>query len=56
VTEQTIKFHLTNVYRKLRVANRTEAARWAFTHGLVGEAEPVDDLLLDRAAAAARAG
>ena len=56
VTEQTIKFHLTNVYRKLRVANRTEAARWAFTHGLVGGAEPVDDLLLDRAAAAARAG
>jgi DNA-binding NarL/FixJ family response regulator len=37
VTEQTVKFHLTNVYRKLGVANRTEAARWAFEHGLVGE-------------------
>ena len=35
VTEQTVKFHLTNIYRKLEVANRTEAARWAFTHGLV---------------------
>ena len=35
VTEQTIKFHLSNVYRKLNVANRTEAARWAQVHGLV---------------------
>ena len=25
VTEQTIKFHLSNIYRKLNVANRTEA-------------------------------
>ena len=39
VTEQTVKFHLTNIYRKLRVANRTEAARWAFAHGLVSEPE-----------------
>jgi DNA-binding NarL/FixJ family response regulator len=29
VTEQTIKFHLSNIYRKLGVANRTEASRWA---------------------------
>jgi DNA-binding NarL/FixJ family response regulator len=35
VTEQTVKFHLSNVYRKLGVANRTEAARWAQVHGLV---------------------
>jgi len=35
VTEQTVKFHLSNVYRKLSVANRTEAARWAQLHGLV---------------------
>jgi DNA-binding NarL/FixJ family response regulator len=42
VTEQTVKFHLTNVYRKLHVANRTEAARWAFAHGLTdGERETV---------------
>jgi DNA-binding NarL/FixJ family response regulator len=34
VTEQTVKFHLTNIYRKLRVANRTEAARYAYEHGL----------------------
>jgi DNA-binding NarL/FixJ family response regulator len=40
VTEQTIKFHLSNVYRKLDVANRTEASRWAQLHGLLGR-EPV---------------
>lgn len=34
VTQQTVKFHLTNVYRKLGVANRTEAARYAYEHGL----------------------
>jgi DNA-binding NarL/FixJ family response regulator len=28
VTEQTVKFHLSNVYRKLNVANRTEASWW----------------------------
>ena len=35
VTEQTVKFHLTNIYRKLGVANRTEAARHASRRGLV---------------------
>lgn len=35
VTEQTVKFHLTNIYRKLHLANRTEAARYAYQHGLV---------------------
>jgi DNA-binding NarL/FixJ family response regulator len=35
VGEQTIKFHLSNVYRKLHVANRTEASRWAASHGLL---------------------
>jgi DNA-binding NarL/FixJ family response regulator len=34
VTEQTVKFHLTNIYRKLGVANRTEAARYAYIHHL----------------------
>ena len=36
VTEQTVKFHLSNVYRKLEVSNRTEASRWAQVHGLLG--------------------
>jgi DNA-binding NarL/FixJ family response regulator len=35
VTEQTIKFHLSNIYRKLDVANRTEASRWAHLRGLL---------------------
>ena len=34
VTEQTVKFHLTNIYRKLGVSNRTQAARYAHQHGL----------------------
>jgi DNA-binding NarL/FixJ family response regulator len=35
VTEQTVKFHLSNIYRKLDVANRTEASRWAQVRGLL---------------------
>jgi DNA-binding NarL/FixJ family response regulator len=35
VSEQTVKYHLTNIYRKLHVANRTEAARLGYRHGLV---------------------
>jgi DNA-binding NarL/FixJ family response regulator len=37
VTEQTVKFHLSNVYRKLHVSNRTEASRWAQLNGLLGD-------------------
>jgi DNA-binding NarL/FixJ family response regulator len=39
VTEQTVKFHLSNVYRKLDVGNRTEASHFAHVNGLVGAAE-----------------
>jgi DNA-binding NarL/FixJ family response regulator len=35
VTEQTVKFHLSNIYRKLGVSNRTEASRWAQLNGLL---------------------
>jgi DNA-binding NarL/FixJ family response regulator len=35
VTEQTVKFHLSNIYRKLDVSNRTEASRWAQRQGLL---------------------
>jgi DNA-binding NarL/FixJ family response regulator len=40
VTEQTVKFHLSNIYRKLGVANRTEASRYAHLHGLLGDQTP----------------
>lgn len=36
VTEQTVKFHLSNVYRKLDVGNRTEASHYAHVNGLIG--------------------
>jgi len=35
LAEQTVKFHLTNIYRKLGVGNRTEAVRLAYQHGLI---------------------
>lgn len=35
VTDQTVKFHLSNVYRKLGVRNRFEATRWAWENGLL---------------------
>jgi DNA-binding NarL/FixJ family response regulator len=34
VTEQTVKFHLSKIYRKLGVANRTEASRYALLNDL----------------------
>ncbi len=43
LSEQTIKYHLTNVYRKLGVSSRTEAARFAYDHGLAGSPWPGTD-------------
>jgi DNA-binding NarL/FixJ family response regulator len=34
LSDQTVKFHLHKIYRKLKVENRTEAAKYAFDHGL----------------------
>ncbi len=39
ITVQTVKFHLTSIYRKLGISNRTEAARWALGKGLDHESE-----------------
>lgn len=41
VTEQTVKFHLSNVYRKIDVGNRTEASRWAQVNGLLSDGSDV---------------
>jgi DNA-binding CsgD family transcriptional regulator len=45
VTDQTVKFHLSNVYRKLGVSNRFEASRWAWEQGLLNEPQVEDQPL-----------
>jgi DNA-binding NarL/FixJ family response regulator len=35
LTEHTVKFHLSKIYRKFGVSNRTEASRYAVRHGLL---------------------
>ena len=42
ITRDTVKFHVRNIYRKLGVGNRTEAARYAYQRGLVPN--PVEEL------------
>jgi two-component system NarL family response regulator len=42
ITPQTVKFHLTNAYRKLGVKNRAEATRVAIELGLTA-LDPTDD-------------
>jgi len=40
ITRQTVKFHVSNVYRKLDVSNRTEACHYAHVNGLLSDTEP----------------
>jgi DNA-binding NarL/FixJ family response regulator len=42
VTQQTVKFHLSNIYRTLGLANRTAAAHYAHSRALLG-AGPAPD-------------
>ena len=48
LAEQTVKFHLTNIYRKLNVRGRTEAVHWAYHHGLADATQVpgVDSLMV----------
>jgi DNA-binding NarL/FixJ family response regulator len=39
ITQQTVKFHVSNIYRKLDVANRTEACHYAHVNDLVAPRE-----------------
>jgi DNA-binding NarL/FixJ family response regulator len=50
VTEQTIKFHLSNVYRKLGVANRTEASHYAHVNRLIEPGRQLTAVRSERAA------
>jgi DNA-binding NarL/FixJ family response regulator len=40
ISEKTVKFHLTNIYRKLGVHNRTGAMRYAYEHDLISTVPP----------------
>lgn len=44
VTDQTIKFHLANTYKKLGVRNRVEASHWAISRGLVSPIRALESI------------
>jgi DNA-binding NarL/FixJ family response regulator len=53
VTDQTVKFHLANTYRKLGVRNRFDASLWAVSNGIVRQPAQRKEELVGSAAAAA---
>jgi DNA-binding NarL/FixJ family response regulator len=54
LAEQTVKFHLTNIYRKLNVTSRTEAVHWAYQHNLLSVGDDGEPELLRRHASGAQ--
>jgi DNA-binding NarL/FixJ family response regulator len=52
ITKQTVKFHVSNVYRKLDVGNRTEACHYAHVNGLVSPRETLAPAAAQRPALA----
>jgi DNA-binding NarL/FixJ family response regulator len=50
VAEQTVKYHLSNIYRKLGVANRTQASHYAHMHRLLDAPAAVEPLHHEEAA------
>src|SRR5437016_13070956 len=40
VTEKTVKFHLTNIYKKMNVKSRSQLIVWCMPHMTFHEAEP----------------
>lgn len=56
ITQQTVKFHVSNIYRKLDVANRTEACHYAHVNGLVAPGQSPRLGLVSSSNGAARPG
>jgi DNA-binding NarL/FixJ family response regulator len=52
IAEQSVRFHLANVFRKLGVANRTAAIQWAERYGLIRRWRLWPDIPPDRGQAA----
>ena len=47
ITVNTVRFHLANIYQKLGVSNRTEAANYYLRQGIAPESSPTDAPLTD---------
>lgn len=56
VTDDTVKFHLANVYRKLGVSSRAEAVAWASANGLLERSPDGSEGAATGLAGARRAG
>jgi len=49
ITRQTVKFHLSNIYRKLGVANRTGACRYAHLNGMMAAVATAGEVAAEEA-------